>query len=164
MKKTLVLVGLALILVLALAAPALAVKPANPGKAQKIDWHPVTGGSSDNVVLESFVPGHVNLNTPEGAVTMVINGVITLDSSTTYSVWIRQFMGYTGESLFVYAPLNYVALGYFTTDAYGHASFHYNIASDDLTGMTRDIQLAINTTPLIGQTVAATVKYTVIAN
>ena len=35
MKKTLVLVGLVLILVLALAAPALAVKPANPEKLRR---------------------------------------------------------------------------------------------------------------------------------
>ena len=170
MKKTLVLVGLVLILVLALAASALAVKPANSEKAQKIDWHPVTGGDSDNVVLDAFVPGHVNLNTPSGAVTMVINGVITLEPSTTYAVWVRQFTGYTGDAVNSYLPLDYFTLGYFTTDEYGYGSFHYNIASGDLPAEIRQIQLAVNTgtlpapSTIYGVTVAATVKYTLIAN
>jgi len=169
MKKALALVGLMLILVLAVAAPALAVKPADPYKAQMIDWYTVTGGSSDNVT-DVLVPGHVNLNTPSGAVTMVINGVITLDPNTTYAVWIRQFTGFTGDFINSYAPLGYYTLGYFTTDAYGHGAFHYNIANSDLPAATRNIQLAVNTgtepapSTAYGVTVAATMKYTIIAN
>ena len=39
MKKTLVLTALLVLVLLALAAPALAVKPADPLKAQNIDWY-----------------------------------------------------------------------------------------------------------------------------
>jgi len=163
MKKILALTALTLVLVMAFAVPASAVKPADPTKAQNIDWHTVTGGDSDNVT-SVLVPGHVMLNTPAGAVTMVINGVITLEPTTTYVVWIRQFTGYTGDFINSYLPLDYYALGSFVTDEYGAGEFHFNIASANLTSSTRNIQVAINTGPGIGATVAATTKYTSIQN
>jgi len=156
--------GVVLGLLLVMSIPAGAVKPADAERAQKITWYAVSGGSSDYVLLGSPIPGHVNLNTPSGDVTMVINGVITLAPNTTYAVWIREFTGYTGDWVYSYPPLKYYALGYFTTDGDGNGSFHFNIREGDLTPDTRDIQLAINTTPVIGATVAATEKYTVVTN
>jgi hypothetical protein len=165
MKKILAVTALTLIVVLAFAAPAFAVKPVNETQAQKIDWYTVGSFSSDYVTGVQ-VPGHVNLNTPDGAVTMVINGVITLDPNTQYVVWIREFSGYTGDFINSYTPLGYYALGSFTTDMYGEGAFHFNIASSDLTASTRNIQVAVNTSPVSGNgvTVAATPKYAVVTN
>ena len=62
-------------------------------------------------------------------------------------------------------------LAYFTTDADGNGSFHFDISSGDLTAGTRNIQVALNvgtSTSLIenestiGTTVAATEKYTLL--
>ena len=162
-RWTVLTLGLVFLLLLAMAVPAGAARPLSPDKAQNLTWHEVTLGSSDNVVLDSRVPGHVNINTPNGRVTMIINGQITLTPYTTYGVWIREFTGYTGPYLLFYAPLNYYKLATFTTDAYGRGSFHFNIRERDLTDGTRNIQVAINTSAYptdFGVTVAATVKFT----
>jgi len=165
MKKILALTALMLIVVMASAVPALAAKKAVDEKAQKVDWYTVTGGNSDNVTDE-LVPGHVNLNTPNGAVTMVINGVITLEADTEYVVWVRQLTGYTGAYINSYVPLGYYALGSFTTDEFGCGKFHFNIASSDLAPGTRDIQVAVNVdnNTTNGTTVAATEIYTEVTN
>jgi hypothetical protein len=155
-----------LILIVAMALPAGAVKPTDPEKAQNLSWYAVTGGSSNNVTATP-IPGHVMLNTPSGEVTMILNGEITLLPSTTYGVWIRQFTGYTGDYLTSYLPLWYYKLGTFTTDANGVGSFHFNISASDLAPDTRNIQIAINPSlfdTYVGSTVAATVKYTSITS
>jgi hypothetical protein len=162
-RWTVLTLGLVFLLLLAMAVPAAAVKPVSPDKAQKLTWHTVTAGSSDNVVLDSRMPGHVNINTPNGRVTMIVNGQITLMPYTTYGVWIREFTGYTGPYLTSYPPLNYYKLATFTTNAHGRGSFHLNLRERDLTDGLRNIQVAINTSAYptdFGITVAATVKFT----
>ena len=162
-RWTVLTLGLVFLLLLAMAVPAAAVKPVSPDKAQKLTWHAVTFGSSDYVDMASRVPGHVNINTPNGRVTMIINGQINLTPYTTYGVWIREFTGYTGPYLTSYPLLNYYKLATFTTDAYGRGSFHFNIRERDLTDATRNIQVAVNTSAYdadFGFTVAATVKFT----
>jgi hypothetical protein len=167
MMRKLLIAVLAVGLVLS-ATPASGVKPAEPEKAQTIDWFEVGRGQSNDLLLDKPIDGHANLNTPNGAVTMVINGQIVLDPDTTYVVWIREFSEYLGDYVNIYPPLAYCALGYFTTNTEGVGSFHFNIADQDLAPDTRNIQLAVNTLPSVGLpngwTVAATVKYTLVVN
>jgi hypothetical protein len=155
--------GLVFLLLLVLAVPAGAVKPVDPGGLQRLTWHSVTDGSSDNVT-DTLVPGHVTINTPAGRVAMVINGRITLLPNTTYGVWVRELTGYTGDYLASYTPLHYYKLVTFTTNVRGQGSFHINIARADLLpDGTRNIQIAINPSPSdasIDVTVAATIRFT----
>lgn len=169
MKKALAVLVLATVIVAALAVPAFAVKPADQVKAQNIPWFQCAGGSSDNVLSTTSVPGNVMLNTPSGSVTMIIDGSITLDPNATYTVWVRQFTGYTGDYFNAYTPLDYYALGQFTTDSTGSGQFHYNIREGELPAATRYIQVAVNAGTQAfpggyGSTVACTAKYTIIAN
>jgi hypothetical protein len=130
--------------------------------SQNVGWYTVTGGSSDNVTSTS-IPGHVNLNTPNGSVALIVNGEITLAPSTTYDVWVRNLDangGYTGSYLSNYPPLGYYKLATFTTDSHGNGSFHLNLRAADLPAGAYPIQVAVNTHDTIGVTVAATVKYT----
>ncbi|OFW53301.1 MAG: hypothetical protein A2V75_02895 [Actinobacteria bacterium RBG_16_70_17] len=162
LHRTALTVGLVSLLLLAMAVPAAAVKPVDPGKLQRLTWYAVPSGNSD-VVSTDELPGHVSINTPAGEVTMIINGRITLDPNTTYGVWVRELTGYTGDYLTSYAPLSYYKLTTFTTNVRGQGSFHINIARGDLPDGTRDIQIAINPSlddAYVGSTVAATVKFT----
>ena len=161
-RRMILTLGLVFLLLLALAVPAAAVKPADPGGLQRLTWYTVIGGSSDNVTAVR-VPGHVTINTPSGRVAVVINGQITLLPNTPYGVWVRELTGYTGDSLTSYAPLHYYKLVTFTTNVRGQGSFHINIARADLPDGLRNIQIAINPSPIdthVGETVAATVKFT----
>jgi len=168
MKKTLTITILAIVLVMAFAVPAFAVKPLDQVKAQNIPWYQC-GGNSD-VYGPGVVPGNVMLNTPSGAVTMILDGEITLAPSTTYTVWVRQFTGYTGDFFNSYSPLGYFSLGQFTTDEAGVGSFHYNIRDEYLPAAVRNIQVAVNAgteaapSTGYGSTVACTAMYTVVEN
>lgn len=162
MKKLLALTALTLVFALAFAVPASAVKPADPLKAQKADWF-VCGPGESNDVTDVQIPGHVNFNTPAGEVTMIVNGVITLEPNTTYCVFIRDFTDYTGPAIGVAGPWREMV--YFTTDGTGYGEFHLNIANSDLRSGSRGIQVALN--PLSnewGHTVAATKIWTTIQN
>src|ERR1700722_11022344 len=142
MKRFCVLIaGTTLMVGLALASTAGA---GNGDGSQKVNWYTVVGGSSDNVTTTT-VPGHVDLNAPNGAVALIVNGVITLDPNTTYDVWVRDLAGYSGAFLYQYAPLGYIRLATFTTDGDGNGAFHLNLRSADLPSGTYGIQVAINT-------------------
>lgn len=162
-RRAALTLGLVFLLLLALAVPAAAVKPADPAKLQRLSWYEVAGGSSDNVLTGSPVRGHVTINTPAGRLAMILNGRIVLAPNSTYGLWVRELTGYTGDCLVSYPPLHYCKLATFTTNGQGIGKFHLNLGRADLADATRNIQIAINTSAGdadIGSTVAATVKYT----
>lgn len=159
-RRLWMVLALSLVLLLVMASAAFAATPTTAAKAQTLKWYTVSGGSSDNLT-SVLVPGHVNLNTPNGYVTMIINGVITLQPNTKYAVWVREFTGYTGPYIDLYLPLGYYALGSFTTNAYGVGHFHFNIARSQLPRATRNIQIAVNSP---AGTVAATKKFAIVTN
>ena len=131
---------------------------ANPAaaKAMKLNWYQATVGS----LPTTLVPGHVNVNTPAGSVTLILNGVITLTPSTEYVLWASGLTGYTGTSLATDPTLG-LALGTFTTDAKGAGAFHFNIRTKNLPAGTLTVQLAVTTYPIPGTEVAATHPFTV---
>lgn len=155
-----------LILTALLAAPVIAAPKA---KAVQTPLFPVSGGSSDNVLDTQPSQGKVIVNTPNGNVTLIFNGIVTgLTPSTTYAVWVRDLRsidsvgGYTGPFFREYAPLGYYVLDYFTTDEFGAGNFHINVRAEDLPADSYNIQVAINTyvPDANGVTLLATPKYT----
>lgn len=129
---------------------------------QKVPFYSVAGCSSDNVVTTGPESGFAVLVDPMGAVGLIVNGAVTLAPNSSYDVWVRALVGYTGPSLFAYPPLSYYKLGTFTTDAFGAGNFHLNLMSADLLDGTYDIQVAINNSGApdnIGCTYIATAKF-----
>ena len=137
MKRLTMLLGLCSIV------GALVVPTALSG-SQKVPIYAADGCTSDLIDTTMPVPGHVNLNTPGGAVALVVNGSITLAPNTTYTFWVRNLTGYTGPFVNSSSGLGYYAPGTFTTDAYGNGVFHYNFLASDLPPGTYPIQVAIN--------------------
>jgi hypothetical protein len=104
-----------------------------------------TCGSSASLSTTQ-VPGHVNLNTPSGAVALIVNGAVTMAPNTTYTVWVRNFDSkYGGAYVNKAVVIGYYALGTFTSDAFGSGEFHYNLLKTDLPAGTYQVQVAINT-------------------
>ena len=156
--KKLITVCLMLVVLLLVGMTSVAVA----GKrvtAQKTNLYHVSGGSSNNVLLNQPYDGHVTIVDPMGANDIILNGVIKgLLPNTEYFVWVRNLLGYTGEYLYSYPPLGYYKLTSFMTDEEGNGNFHYRINGNDLPDGTYMIQVAINYAPghPIGYTVAAT--------
>lgn len=131
--------------------------------SQEVSLYHVSGGSSDNVITSAPYEGHVTLVTPDGKNSLMIQGVIKgLEPSTKYVVWVRNLSGYTGPKIDKYLPLGYYALTSFTTNKNGGGNFNYKIDKSYLPVGQYSIQVAINTWPTIGITVAATQKYTTV--
>jgi len=159
MKKAIIFIVIAA-LVLTIT-PTLIFAGNGGAGSQKTTLYNVSGGSSDNVIYGQPYDGHVIIVNPKGKNDLIINGVIRgLDPDSEYFVWVRNLTGYTGDYLFIYAPLGYFKLTSFMTNIEGKGSFNYKIQDSDLPDGTYNIQVAINTevgsTDQIGKTVAAT--------
>ena len=166
MKKLIVSALLCLLLACIIATPVLAA--AKTGAIQ-VPFYPVSGGSSDNVLTNQPAQGKVMINTPDGNITLILNGSVKgLEADHFYTVWVRNLdAAYTGESFNSYLPLGYYLLGYFTTNENGMGNFHLNILAADLPSDGYEVQVAINDVPelfplAIGSTVIATPKFTTV--
>jgi len=164
MKKLIFAVVVALLLTTIVGSGVVAAPGTGKGAVQT-PLYPCGPGQSDEVLTDSPAQGKVIINTPDGNVTLNITGIVKgLVPSTEYRVFVRELVGYTGESIWwLGAPYYWAELLAFTTDEYGAGSFHLNVRAADLPAGGYNIQVAINpAAEELTHTVLATVKFTAV--